>query len=340
MSHTNNDAASPVAAPVRPIDLSQLAIRREAPQAGAVRHRPRWFMRYAVPGAILMGFSGLFGWATRDSFLPAHSVTVTPVVVTRAEVQQEGTPLFQAAGWIEPRPTAVTVSALAAGVIEKLFVVEGQLVEEGQPLAKLVDTDVRLALRQAEANLRLSAADVQNAEATLTAAHIALEKPNELKAALADANSSLGEIQLTLGNLPYTIEAAKTRRQLAADSVARKEQAGEAIAGRFVREARAELASAESALGELQSRGPTLQSQLTALENKRRALSDQLQQMSEQKRAVSGAEAMLAVARAKADQAQLTVDGAELQLDRMMIRSPIRGRVLTLDSRPGKHSPA
>ena len=45
---------------------------------------------------------------------------------------------------------------------------------------------------------------------------------------------------------------------------------------------------------------------------------------------------MLAVARAKADQAQLTVDIAKLQLERMTIHAPISGRVLTLDSRPGK----
>ena len=189
MSHTKDDAASPVAAP---IDLSQLAIRREAPNGSAVRRRPRWFMRYAVPGAILAGFAGLFGWATRASFLPAHAVTVTPVVVTRAEVQQEGTPLFQAAGWIEPRPTAVVVSSLAAGVIEQLLVVEGQLVEQGQPIAKLNDTDARLALQQAEANIRLRTAEVQNAEATVTASRIALEKPNDLRAALADADSPLG----------------------------------------------------------------------------------------------------------------------------------------------------
>ena len=56
---------------------------------------------------ILGAFGGLFGWAARDSFLPAHVVTVTPVIVTRADVQQEGTPLFQAAGWIEPQPSAV-----------------------------------------------------------------------------------------------------------------------------------------------------------------------------------------------------------------------------------------
>ena len=336
MSHTTDNVTSPAGAATQKIDLSQLAVRRDAPHASAVRHRSRWLLRYAVPGAILAGFAGLFGWATRASFLPAHSVTVTPVVVTRAEVQQEGTPLFQAAGWIEPRPTAVVVSSLAPGVIEQLFVVEGQLVEKDQPVAKLNDTDARLALQQAEANLRLRAAEVQNVEATVTSTRIALEKPNELRAALADAESLLSETKLTIGNLPYTIQAAKTRRQLAADNVERKEQAGEAVAQRFVREAHAELASADSALAELESRAPTLKSQLASLESKRAALSEQLQLMSEQKRAVAAAEAMLAAARANAEQAQLSVDGAKLQLERMTIRAPISGRVLTLDSRPGK----
>lgn len=336
MSHTQDSATSPARGAVQGIDLSQLAVRREAPQAGAVRRRSRWFTRYAIPGAILAGFVGLFGWATRASFLPAQAVTVTPVVVTRAEVQQAGTPLFQAAGWIEPRPTAVVVSSLAPGIIEQLFVVEGQLVEQDQPIAKLNDTDARLAVQQAAANLRLRQAEVQNAEATVTSTRIALDKPNELRAALADAESLLAETKLTLGNLPYTIEAAKTRRLLAADNVNRKEQAGEAVAQRFLREARAELASADSALAELESRAPTLQSQLASLESKRAALSEQLQLMSEQKRAVAAAEAMLAAARANAEQAQLSVDGAKLQLERMTIRAPICGRVLTLDSRPGK----
>jgi RND family efflux transporter MFP subunit len=278
----------------------------------------------------------MFVWAARDSFLPAHSVTITPVLVTRAEVQQEGTPLFQAAGWIEPRPTPVVVSSLATGIVEQLLVAEGQFVEQGQPLAKLIDTDARIALQQSEAKLQLATAEVKYAEAKLTAARIALEKPNELKAALADAESLLAETKLTLGNLPYSIEAAKTRRQLALDNVVRKEQAGNAIAGRLLREARAELASAESALAELQARGPTLELQVAALERKRTALSEQLQLMSEQKRAVAEAEALLTAAQARRQQAQLEVDAARLNLERMVIRAPISGRILSLDCRPGK----
>lgn len=320
---------------VAAVDLSQLAVQRGAKVSPKLKTRRRWVTRYFIPGVICTGFVSMFAWAARETFLPAQTVTVTPVIVTKAEVQEAGTPLFQAAGWIEPSPTAVTVSSLAPGVVEKVFVVEGQRVELGDPVAKLIDADAKLALQQAEAQLRLCDAEVQNAEASVLAAQTSLANPNELQAALADAESTLADVNLTLGNLPFLIDAAKTRRQLAVDNVSRKQQAGNAVAGRLLREATAELAAAESALAELQSRQPTLESQAESLERKRRALSQQLTLMSEQKRAVAAAEASLAAARARQDQAQISVESAKLNLERMTIRAPIAGRVLTVDARPG-----
>lgn len=334
MSNPNNHLTADSAA-ASAVDLSQLVVKRSAPAAGALRARRRWFTRYAIPGGILLGFASLFGWAAKDSFLPAQAVTVTPVIVTKAEIQQAGTPLFQAAGWIEPSPTPVFVTSLASGVVDTLFVVEGQIVKRDEPIAKLNDLDAKLALQQAQAHLRLSDADVQSAEAMLVAARTALANPNDLRAALADAQSMLAETNLTLGNLPFIIEAAKNRRQLAAENFDRKQRAGEAIAGRVLREAKSELAAAESALAELVSRGPTLQLQATALANKLAALTNQLELLSEPKRAVAAADAALAAAKARRDQAQLSVDSAQLNLDRMTIRTPIDGRVLTLDARPG-----
>lgn len=336
MSNKNGNKSQEGNAISEGVDLRQLSFERRVPASTTIKMPRHLFSRYVAPLGLLGAFAGLFLWSLRDSFLPAQDVTVTPVIVTRAEVQHEGTPLFQAAGWVEPRPTPVIVSSLASGVIEELLVVEGQRVEKGQPLARLFETDAKLALQQAEASLRLAAADVRSAETALASAKIALENPNELKAALADAESLLEETKLSLGNLPYTIEAARTRHQLAAENVNRKESAGSAIAGRVLREARAELAAADSALAELQARKPTLDAQVGALERKRVALSQQLQLMTEQKRAVSAAEGVLAAANARRDQAQLSVDAARLNLDRMVIRAPISGRVMTVDARPGK----
>lgn len=318
------------------VDLSQLAVSRQPAAAPTITPRRRWATRFLLPAGILSAFVALFASAARDSFLPAKSVTVVPVFVTRAEVQQEGTPLFQAAGWIEPQPSAVTVSALASGVVDQMLVVEGQLVERGQPIAKLIDADAKLAIQQAEARLRLAKAELQNANAASTAAQATLENPNELRVALAEAESMLAETQLILGNLPFAIKAASSRQQLAQENLSRKEQAGDAVAGRIIREAAAELASAESALGELRARDPKLREQIDALDRKRDALKQQLELMTEPKRAVGAAAAMVAAAKARHEQAHLEVDAARLNLERMTVTAPISGRVLTIDARPGK----
>ena len=103
-----------------------------------------------------------------------------------------------------------------------------------------------------------------------------------------------------------------------------------------MQEAKAELSAAQSALAELESRGPTLQTQREALTRKCTALTEQLRLLTEQKRAVAGAEAALAAANARRDQAQLNAQRAAINLERMTIYAPISGRVLTLDAQPGK----
>ncbi len=151
------------------VDLRQLAVNREVSSATVAR-RSRSLTRYGLPLAVIAGFITVVVWSMRESFLPTRPVTVIPVVLTQAEVRQAGTNLFQAAGWVEPRPSAVVVSALVEGVIDKLYVVEGQGVEEGQIIAKLIDADARLALAEAEASVRLREAESALAQSALTAA--------------------------------------------------------------------------------------------------------------------------------------------------------------------------
>src|SRR5205823_6769288 len=105
------------------VDLQQLAVRRDGAAAPQLRRPRHLASRYLLPGVVLVGFLAVVAWAARDSLLPSRPVTVMPVLTTRAEVRQEGTPLFQAAGWVEARPTPVLVTALAEGVIDQLLVV-------------------------------------------------------------------------------------------------------------------------------------------------------------------------------------------------------------------------
>jgi len=318
------------------LDLSQLAVDREQSAKPQAKIKRSWMTSYILPGGILVGFLSLFAWATRDSFLPAQSITVTPVVVSRSEIKQEGTPLFQAAGWIEPRPTPVVASSLTSGVILDVLVIEGQRVEKGEPIATLIDTDAKLALAQAKVKHTLQEAEVRRAEAALAAARTNLAKPVNLQATLAEAESMLAETQLALGNLPFALEAAKTQQQLATENVRRKELAGDAITGRILREARAELATTTNAVNELVAREPTLKMQLKSLQQKRDALSEKLDLLNDETRAVAEAEANLSVAKAKNEQTKLGIETAELRLERMAVRSPISGCVMSLIARPGQ----
>ena len=82
-------------------DLRGLAIERDSAQP-TIRARRNVATRYVLPALLLLGFLSLLAWAARDLVLPPTRVTVIPVFSTTAEVLSEGTPLFQAAGWIEP----------------------------------------------------------------------------------------------------------------------------------------------------------------------------------------------------------------------------------------------
>src|SRR5688572_6121876 len=152
------------------VDLTQLAIDRGTSNVPRVSVRRHLFTRYVLPLALLTGFLTLAAWAARDLILPPQAVTVIPVLARHSAVQREGTPLFKAAGWVEPRPTPVRVAALAPGVIERLLVVQDQLVKAGEPVAEIVKADAELAYDRAKANLALREAEVSEANATLAAA--------------------------------------------------------------------------------------------------------------------------------------------------------------------------
>src|SRR5437870_3119168 len=107
------------------VDLSQLAVQRDAPAPPPSRRRRHVLTRIALPGLLLAGFLALLAYALRESLSPPRPVTVIPVITAQAALDAPpDTPLFRAAGWAEPRPTPTLVTALAEGVVEELLVVE------------------------------------------------------------------------------------------------------------------------------------------------------------------------------------------------------------------------
>ena len=318
-----------------PVNLKDLAVRRDAVGGRSLAPRRHIMSRYILPGALVLGFLALTIWSARDLWLPRQSVTVVPVHVSLSEVQTAGTPLFKAAGWIEPRPTPIRVAALASGVVEQLLVVEDQSVEKGEPIARLVARDAELALEQAIATEGMRKAETEEAQAVLTAARTNLEFPTQLELPLAEAEVELATLETELTNLPNLLKRAEARLRLADADWQAKSENKQSIQAILVVRAQSELDAAQSEVDELTKRRPALELQRAALVRKRVASAKRLELKTDETRAVSAAVAHVASFEAQRREAQSRVEEAQLRLERMTIRAPVSGRVLNLIANPG-----
>ena len=319
------------------VDLKQLAVDRGRYSPTDLAPPRRLVSRYLLPVILIAGFLCLFAWAARDAFLPRTKVTITTVHSTREEMQAAGTPLFKAAGWVEPRPTPIRVAALAEGVIRDLLVVEDQAVSAGELIAQLVDDDARLSLDAATATLTLRMAELKQAQATLDASLTNLKEPTYLQAAAAESEAQLAAVETKLTNLPFLVSAAAARLTFAEVRLKAQLDAGTAVSQIGVDEARSLRDEMKAVLDELNRRNESLEAEQKALKLKRDADRRRLELKTDERRAVEESQALLESARARLKQAQVAVDEAQLRLDRMQIRSPVDGRVMHLLTSPGTH---
>lgn len=318
------------------LDLSRLALDRSPTAAnGKKPRRRRWLSRYVLPSAVLLGFIALLCASAGRQLIPQQSVTVVPVIVKRGEVQQAGATLFQAAGWIEPRPTAIRVAALSPGVIEDLLVVEGQQVSRNEPIARLISADAELAVDRAKATLAIREGELQRVEAEREAAIIRLRQPVHLRVLVADANSVLAKAITELEKLPFLIEAAEASVAFTRGSMKGKQSAGSAIAGVIIEKAIKDHTVAVAELEELRKRQPNLKREVDALDAKKKVLQQQLRLLIEENRQLREANAKVISFTAIRDEAKLGLQQANLNLERNVVRAPINGRILRLVASPG-----
>jgi len=317
------------------VDLAELAIDRRDGNASPVPSRRHVLSRYVLPGSLLVAAALLVAWAAWDVLFPAKSVTVVTVIASQAEVQLEGTPLFKAAGWIEPRPTPVRVAALAIGVVQELKVVEDQLVTKNQPVAELIKDDARLAHNRALADLKLRQAERDEAQAALTAATTRLEQPVHLTAALGEAEALLAKSETQLQNLPFELRRAQAAAKVARIDYDGKREAEGVVAGVVLDQARSAFESAQALVDELMDRSTFLKKEQAALTRRRDALRTQLELLADEIQAQQQAAARIQAATARIEQAEVAVAETKLRLDRMTVRSPIDGRVFRLIGHPG-----
>ncbi len=318
------------------IDLSELAWDRQAESPGAVvGKRTPWLTRYVIPISILLGFIALFSFAMGSHLFSRRLVMVVPVMVQRGEVTDVSVPLFQTAGWVEPCPTAVSIPALTAGVIEELLVVEGQTVAKGEAIAKLISIDAELAVRQVETVVAIREGELQRAKAEQAAALIRLERPVHLRSELAEADSFLARGETERFQLPYLVQSSRAQLDFETTNLKRKRTAGDAIAGIALAQAQRDYDSAVAKHNELLQRGGLLEREIATLQSRVTALREQLELLVDERRQVDEAKARVASAVALLDQAKVELEQAKLSLERTVIRSPLDGRILRVLASPG-----
>jgi RND family efflux transporter MFP subunit len=229
--------------------------------AEAVRPQPPPHRFGTVVAMMLgIGFIALFLYVNRDNLIPAEQVTVTSALVTKAdqaEVGAQAAPeqaLFQAAGWVEPRPYAVKATAFVTGIIRQVYVLDGDPVKKGQKLAEIDDRELKLELATAQAE----------AEAMATEIAVSLAKINPLEAEITLLKAKKETAKAELARLRRTAEllagggdnVRKIEREDAALAAARQEISLAEIDGDMAVQAAEQLplqAEAESARRRLET---------------------------------------------------------------------------------------
>ena len=299
------------------MDVSESALKRNDSAGSELRFSRHLLTRFVLPALLPLAFLGLVAWATVDFVVSSYTAP--------SQLLQEGTPHFKATGRVEPRPTPVPVAALAGGVVDKLLVVEDQPVKAGEAVAELVKEDARHAYERALAELKLREAELEEAQAVLTAATARLEKPVHLEVPLAEAEAALAKIETQLKEVPFEIRRAEARRDFAKRDCQGKTALKGVVAGRVIDQARSALAEATASLEESQARKDSLRKEREARAAHRDTLKTQLELRVGEIQAKRKAEAKLKAAQARVKQAEIHLAEAKLQMDRMTVRAPMDG---------------
>jgi HlyD family secretion protein len=327
-------------------DLSLLArdertAEARAPAQSVPPPRRRWATRVVIPGVVFGATALLLGVAARDVLWPAVGVHVAPVVA-RAGVAGSApagghTVVAQAPGWVEADPYAVTVSALADGIVREVLVLEGEAVAAEQVVARLVDTDARLALARAAADVQERTAMLATAQAARDAAQREWDNPVALTRAVAAAEAALAEQQAELQRWPAELAAEEAQATELEAELRRLEPlhtSGQTSQIEYIR-AQQQYAAQRAKADAARARRPVLEAQQRGMEAELVAARENLRLRITDTRTLAEAGAAVDSAAAKLTSAQAMRDEALLRLERMDVRSPVAGIVMSRLVEPG-----
>ncbi len=298
--------------------------------------RRRWPAHIVVPVVVALAVGAVVLVSARQVLRPATAIDVRPVVFTGTSTTtrpdkptgRRGTTV-QAPGWLEADPFYVACTALADGIVEQMLVLEGQRVEAGQIVARLVAQDAELSLAASKADLATAEAQLAVMEADARAARTDWENPVERERAVSVWQAALAETEAELVQLPELIDGEKAKLGRLSEELSRARTALERGGATPIeviildKQTAAQAATTESIQkkeGILTARRDRLMAEVTAATRNFELRVDE-------RRALDAAEAAAMRARALVSRAKARRDEHKLRLERMIIRAPITGLV-------------
>ena len=181
-------------------DISKLKIERNT--SPSQKPRRSGFVLYSIVGVVLLAllYVGFRLWLQ-------SSVSVTSFTVTQAYPSQSITQL-NATGYVVAQRKAA-VASKATGRLEWLGVREGSIVKSGQVLARLENQDVLATREQADANILLSKANLEQAQSELKESQRAFDRSRDLVAKRAVSEASHDSAQARLEKARAAVTGAE-----------------------------------------------------------------------------------------------------------------------------------
>jgi HlyD family secretion protein len=242
----------------KPQDLKPEVPQPEPPEAESPRPRriPKWLLVLAV----VISMMGI-GYATYRQFILLPQQQTKNKVQTAPVERSNLSITITANGTVQPE-RSVNVSPKTAGILKELLVKEGDVVEQGQILAYMDDSNLQGQMRQAQGNLAAAEANGEKVSAGNRQ-----EDTAQAKAKLQDMQFVLRQAEADLGRNRSLSQAGAISRQAfdvaltARDRAqAQVRQAQEALdlsnAGarpEDIAEAEAQVASAKGAMQTIQA---------------------------------------------------------------------------------------
>ena len=154
-----------------------------------------------------------------------NSVATVEVATARPAPAGGTTTILNASGYVEPRRKA-TVAAKITGRVTEVLVDEGMVVEKGQILARLDDSDARRRYEATRADRDVARAAIEELEVNLADAERTLRRTNELRtqgvASVQDLDTATAvadAIEAKLDLARASLDAAEARLAVAAQDL-------------------------------------------------------------------------------------------------------------------------